>query len=240
MKIFVALLVGLAALSSSAEEQKEPTLAEAKAAFAKADRALNDAWAAAKKALPENVVAELTIRQRAWVQFRDQRAQWEASGPDEAAAKRSPSYFSMAADLTESRVKWLRGRTTGWGDTLTGSWIDSYGGTVEIVAEENRLLFVFSVVRGHTLDLGSLAGVAAWNERIGWFSDKGRDKAKDDEASLAFIRRDGEIEVIGANTTYYHGVHAYFDGVYCKVASLDEKRKAAVTQAAESGQVPED
>lgn len=240
MKYLIPLLVIVSVLPSLAEEQKEPTLAEAKAAFAKADRALNEAWAATKKALPESVLAELTIRQRAWVEFRDQRARWEASGPDEAAARRSPAYFSMAADLTDDRVKWLRGRTKGWGDTLTGLWIDSYGGTVEIVAQEARLLFVFSVVRGHTLDLGALAGVAAWNEKIGWFSDKGRDKDTADESNISFIGRDGEIEVIGANTTQYHGAHAYFDGFYCKVASLDDKQQGAVIKAAESGQVPEE
>lgn len=240
MKYLITLLLSFAVLPALAEEQKEPTLAEAKAAFAKADRALNEAWAAMKKALPESEVQELTIRQRAWVEFRDRRARWEAPEPDETAARRSPSYFSFAADLTQDRVKWLRGRTKGYGDTLTGSWIDSYGGTVEIVEQENRLLFVFSVVRGHTLDLGSLAGVASWNERIGWFSDKGRDKDKADEANLSFIRRDGEIEVTGANTSHYHGVHAYFDGFYCKVASLDDKQKAAVIKAAESGIVPEE
>lgn len=240
MKYLIPLLVTFFAVSALAEEQKEPTLAEAKAAFGKADRALNEAWAATKKALPENVLAELTIRQRAWVEFREQRARREASGQDEAAARRSPSYFSTAADLTEDRVKWLRGRIKGWGDTLTGVWIDSYGGTMEIVEQEHRILFVFGVVRGHTFDLGSLAGVAAWNERIGWFSDKGRDKEKADETNLSFIRHDHEIEVIGANTSHYHGVHAYFDGHYCKIASLDDKQKAAVIQAAESGQVPEE
>lgn len=244
MKIVIPLLILFSFLPALAEEGKEPTLAEAKAAFAKADRALNEAWAAAKKALPESVMAELTIRQRAWVEFRDRRARLETPEPesDAAAARRSPVYFATAAQLTDDRVKWLRGRTKGEGDTLTGSWIDSYGGTVEIVEEKNRLLFVFSVVRGHTFDLGSLAGVATWNERIGWFSDKGRDKDKDkaDETNLSFTRRDGEIEVIGANTSHYHGAHAYFDGLYCKVASLDDKQKAAVIKAAESGEVPEE
>lgn len=240
MRILIPLFVVLVVLPAVAEEQKEPTLAEAKAAFAKADRALNEAWAAIKDALPESTVQELTIRQRAWVEYRDRRARLEASGADEAAARRSPSYFSTAAELTEDRVKWLRGRAKGPGDTLTGSWVDSYGGTLEIVEQENRLLFVLSVVRGHNFNMGSLAGVAAWNESIGWFSDKGRDKDKTDETNLSFIRRDGEIEVTGANTSHYHGAHAYFDGHYCKVASLDEKRKAAVIQAAESGEVPEE
>ena len=47
----------------SAAEEKPKTLAEAKAAFAKADRALNEAWTAAKKALPEPEYTELQIKQ---------------------------------------------------------------------------------------------------------------------------------------------------------------------------------
>ena len=58
----------------SAEEQTPKTLAEAKAEFAKADKALNEAWAAAKKALPESEFAELQVKQRNWVKYRDDLA----------------------------------------------------------------------------------------------------------------------------------------------------------------------
>ena len=227
-------------LAATAEE-KTPTLAEAKAAYAKADHSLNEAWAAAKKALPETEFAELQIKQREWVQFRDSRARGQDRNMSEAEAKKTASYFETAAELTATRAEWLRGRIKNESDpSLTGLWIDSFGGSVEIVHEKERLLFVISVVRGPTFHTGALAGVATWNTPLGWFSDKGRDPKKTEETNLAFVQRGFVLELIGANTFEYHGARAYFDGAYCKIAPLDGKRKAEITKAAESGEVPEE
>jgi hypothetical protein len=87
--------------------------------------------------------------------------------------------------------------------------------------------------------VGVIAGTAQWNTSIGWFSDKGRDAEKTEESNLSFIERDGYLEVIGANTSYYHGARAYFDGKYYKIAALEEKDEASVVQAGETGTVPE-
>ena len=81
--------------------------------------------------------------------------------------------------------------------------------------------------------------MASWNTPLGWFSDKGRNKEKPEESNLTFVSRGNVLEIIGANTSYYHGARAYFDGEYCKVGKLDEKQKAEVTKAAESGAVEE-
>jgi hypothetical protein len=56
---------------------------------------------------------------------------------------------------------------------------------------------------------------------------------------LALLRRGSLLELIGANTSYYHGARAYFDGGYCKTGNLDEKTKAEVTKSAEAGAVEE-
>jgi hypothetical protein len=114
-------------------------------------------------------------------------------------------------------------------------WIDGQGGTVEIVEQNGRLLFDFNVVRGPAHNLGVLAGGAVWNEGIGWFSDKGRDKEKAGETNIAFIRRDLRLEVIAANASHYHGHRAYFDGLYFKAASLDAQEQAATARAGEAG-----
>lgn len=45
--------------------------------------------------------------------------------------------------------------------------------------------------------------------------------------------------MIGANTSYYHGQRAYFDGTYYKIAPLEDKEKANIIKAGESGNVPE-
>ena len=233
-------LLAVPVVRVSAEEPKPKTLAEAKAAFAKADKALNDAWAAAKKALDESEFAELPTKQRRWVLYRDDRARGHDRDRSEAEAKKTSEYYETAAELTQARADWLRGRIRNDADSsLTGLWIDSFGGTLEIVQEKERLFFVLEVVRGPTFHTGSLAGVASWNTPLGWFSDKGRDKEKPEETNLAFVSRGAVLEIIGANTSYYHGARAYFDGEYCKAGDLDEKRKAEITKSAEAGAVEE-
>ena len=238
------------AQAKEATPEKEPTLAEAKAAFAKADRALNQAWSTAKAATSGGTLAELTQKQRAWLEFRDYRAGYESEQAGQKDPKRSAVWHTTAAGLTESRVEWLRGwteTTKKQDETLTGVWADSYGGRMYVVqqpaagaaADEpgvGRLLFSIEVVRGPTYHSGSVAGVASWNDRIGWWSDKGRDAEKKDEANLAFVARDGTLEVIGANTGEYHGARAHFDGIYVKVEPLDEETQAVLIKAAESGE----
>ena len=215
------------------------SLAEAKAAFAKADKALNEAWTAAKKALPESEFASLQIKQRDWMKFRESGARAESRDAGEAEGSRNAAYYEAAARITESRVEWLRGRAGNETESLTGVWIDSFGGIVEIVQEKERLLFAITVVRGPTFHTGALAGVATWNAPLGWFSDKGRDKEKTEESNVAFVQRGNVLELIGANTSHYHGARAYFDGEYCLSGPLDDKHKAELIKAAESGEVPE-
>jgi uncharacterized protein YecT (DUF1311 family) len=238
LKVAVALAV--VPLLSAAAEEKAKTLAEAKAEFTKADKALNEAWAAAKKALlEESEFAELQVKQRIWLQYREVQALGANRENGEQEGKQTVAAFETSAALTRSRVDWLHGRIRNEGESLTGLWIDSFGGTLEIVQEKEKLFFVIEVVRGPTFHSGSVAGVATWNSPLGWFSDKGREKEKTEETNLAFVSRGGVLEIIGAQTSYYHGARAYFDGEYCKVGHLDEKQKAELLKAAESGAMPE-
>src|ERR1044071_9537254 len=105
----VGVLLALPLFAAAAEE-KPKTLAEAKAAFTKADKALNEAWAAAKKALGEAEFAELQVKQRDWVKYKEdmsRRANRDSGDPE---GKQSATYFETAAALTQSRADWLRGR----------------------------------------------------------------------------------------------------------------------------------
>ena len=226
-------------MALSAEEQRPKTQAEAKAAFEKADKALNEAWAAAKKTLSESDFAALQVKQRNWLKYREDQARGANRDNGEPEGKQTAAYYETAAELTSSRAEWLRGRVANEDDSLTGLWIDSFGGTLQIVQEKERLLFVIEVVRGPTFHTGSLTGIATWNTPLGWFSDKGRDKEKTDESNLTFVSRGTVLEIIGANTSYYHGARAYFDGEYCKVGTLDEKAKGELLKAAERGAVEE-
>ena len=237
-RVCLAALLSLP-LFASGEETKPKTLPEAKAAFLKADKALNEAWSAAQKALAESDFAELQVKQRDWMKYREDRARGANRENGEPEAKLTAGYYEAATELTQSRADWLRGRVTNEADSLTGLWIDSFGGAIEIVQEKDRLLFVAEVVRGPTFHTGSLTGVASWTTPLGWCSDKGRDKEKTEESNLVFVARGSVLEIIGANTSHYHGARAYFDGEYCKVGELDADRKAAVIKAAETGEVEE-
>ena len=227
----VAVALALPMLVAVAEE-KPKTLAEAKAAFTKADKALNEAWTAAKKTLEELEFADLQVKQRNWLKYKEDMSRRANRDNGEPEGKQSATYFETAAALTQSRADWLRGRVKNEDESLTGLWSDSFGGTVEIVQEKERLLFEIEVVRGPTFHTGSIGGVATWNSPLGWFSDKDhRDAEKEEETNLVFVSRGSVLEIVGAQTSYYHGARAYFDGHYCKVGALDEKRKAEIIKA---------
>jgi uncharacterized protein YecT (DUF1311 family) len=238
----LALALCLLAVVARAEDQNA-SLVEAKAAFAKADRALNEAWTALKKALPDKIFTEMKAQQRGWLESRDRLALEASPAPqDPAEAKRSATYWHTAASLTEIRAQWLRRLADNEDDPLTGLWTDGNGGTLEIVerTETQKLFFVFHVVRGRALHIGVIAGAAHWNSPLGWFSDKGREADKPEETNIAFVEKERHLEVTGANTSYYHGARAYFDGAYYKIGPLEEKAQQNVVKAGETGEVPEE
>ena len=244
--LFSALLLVAALVIPGFAQDKKLTPQQAKALFEKADKALNEAWAAAKKTLPESEFNKLKEDQRGWVEHRDYLARSPiyagAEGHDELALD-SAEYLEAAAGLADERTAWLKGLAREWGaeEGLSGVWTDSYGGRIEIVEQEGKLHFIIDCVRGPTSHVGGLAGIAAWNDHIGWFSDKGREEKGDDpETNLSFILRDRRLEVIGARTGFYHGARAYFDGEYVKTATLNAKAQAKVTNAAKTGDIPEE
>ena len=241
---FFTLLMLTVCLSTASAQDKPLDAKAAKAVFDKADLALNAAWSAAKQALPEEEFNKLKEDQRAWVEYRDYLARspmYTGADAQGELALDAPEYLEAAAGLEDMLTEWLKGLIHEWKDeTLTGEWTDSYGGSIELVEREGHLHFIIQCVRGPTSHVGGLSGIAAWNPNIGWFSDKGRDKEKTDETNLSFILRDKKLEVIGANTGYYHGARAYFDGSYVKVKALDAKAQAKIVKAAKSGDLPEE
>lgn len=228
-----------------AQQDKPLTPKQVKALYDKADKALNDAWAAAKAALPEAEFNKLKEQQRNWVAYRDYLARspmYTGAATQGELSLDAPEYLEAAAGLADSRTDWLRGFVRDWkDDKLTGLWTDSYGGRIEIVEREGHLCFVMECVRGPTSHTGGLAGMATWNRTIGWFSDKGRgDKGGAPETNLSFVLRDKRLEVMGAKTGYYHGARAYFDGEYVKVQALDAGTQQKIVKAAKSGEIPEE
>ncbi|MGV3661048.1 MAG: lysozyme inhibitor LprI family protein [Prosthecobacter sp.] len=243
---FPAILLLFSFLTLGASlAQDALTPRQARAKFEKADKALNEAWAAAKAKLPEAEFNKLKDSQRAWVEYRDYLARSPLySGADSQGelALDSAEYLSAAAELEDMRTEWLQAlvEEKPEDETLTGVWTDSYGGTLQVVEREGELFFIIECVRGPTSHIGGLSGVAAWNQTIGWYSDKGVDKEKEEVTSLSFTMRDNQLEIIGANTGHYHGARAYFDGSYVKTGALNTKAQAKVVKAAKSGELQEE
>lgn len=242
-RAFVLIPLVFLALIQPRAEERRLTRKEAQEQFDLADDELNEVWAELKSKMPPAEFAELKEEQRAWLEHRDYLALspgYSGAPSEEAQARKSVEYLTTAAALAEARATWLKGLLREEGGSLTGVWTDSYGGHMEIVEENGHLHFTIEVVRGPTAHIGGIAGIGSWNSTIGWFSDKGRDKDKTDETNLAFIFRNNRLEVIGANTSEYHGARAYFDGHYVKVGDLDDKAQAKVKKAAKSGEISEE
>lgn len=239
LTILAAVCFALLSPARAQKEEKPPTLKEAKAEFEKQDRALNAAWEQVKKDLPAGDFAALKEEQRGWIAWRDDLAAspgYSGAEGDETQRKQSAEYFSTAASLTGERTDWLKGLVSkDTPETMTGRWTDSYGGTIEIVEKDKKLYLSIDVVRGPTAHLGSLSGIAQWNETIGWFSDKGLDKEKTEETNIAFVYDSTKLQLTGANTQHYHGARAHFDGEYVRTGKLDAKTQASVLKAAKTG-----
>lgn len=240
------LLLSTALLGSAFAEDKPLTREAAKALFDKSDRALNEAWAAAKKALSEEEFIKLKEDQRAWVWYRDILAQSTSYagsglvGDDGLLPLDSLEYFRAATGVTDERAAWLRGLVTQWSDdNLTGVWNDSRGGYITIVEKDGHLYFEAECARGPFIHMGTLSGVATWNSPIGWFSDKGQVNEKEEETNLSFVLRDNKLQITGANTRYYHGSRAYFDGSYVRVESLTPRQQLKIIKSVTTGEEPE-
>lgn len=217
-----------------AQEEKKQTAQQAKELFEKEDRLLNEAWAAAKKALSEADFNELKEEQRAWMEYRDYLARSPLYTGAEAQGELpldSPEYLEAAAGLSETRTEWLKGLVKKFADeTLTGVWTDSYGGRIEIAEKDGHLHFSIVCVRGQSSHVGDLEGIAVWNRPIGWFSDKGKNDTGEQEANLCFVLRNHRLEITGANTSHYHGARAYFDGTYLRVGTLSAERQKELVE----------
>jgi uncharacterized protein YecT (DUF1311 family) len=99
------------------------TLEQAKAKFANADKALNQAYSKAKSALHEGYFSELHVNQRDWIEYRDYRSEQAAAfdgGAAEGQEKTTVEYWSSLAAITEERVEIITGWTK-W-DQFAHEW----------------------------------------------------------------------------------------------------------------------
>lgn len=213
-------------------------VAKARHEFSEADKELNDAWAKVTAGMSKPELDDLRQDQREWLEYRDYLATSPAAtgaGGQGKLPKDSEEFLKMAAAMTRDRTSWLVGRMQHWNDeSLTGIWSDSLGGSISILEQKGLIRFSIGTVRGQSLNMGEISGEAVWNRPIGWFSDK-RVKATSDgedhgETNLAFVLENHALHLTGANTGYYHGFNAYFDGIYVKIRNLSDAERNELLQ----------
>ncbi len=227
---FVPIVFVLFVLTTPTVAQEE-TLKGAQEAFARIDRQMNEVYGEVKKKLDEWKFKKVQDGQCDWIEYRDARAEFHLQpidgGAEQGNEKKNAEYWNALAYLTETRIEALRGWLTvdDYEEDWEGVWIDGYGGELLIEEKaEGSVKFTIHVVRGPTYHLGALAGTAKTNGSLGRFSIK--PEGTEDETWLTFLQNEGRVEVLGANTMYYHGARAYFDGKYIRVGKLtDEHRK---------------
>lgn len=246
--LMLSWLMGSALLCSAAESRKH-TLAEARVRFQEVDKGLNDTYEVARKKLSTEKFQQLRDEQRIWLGFREELAlapSYSGVPDDPVLAKRSAEYFDALVELTKERDEWI---TQAWifgllegdaSDALTAIWRDRSGGYMETFEEGAKLHFLIRVVRGRKSRISVIAGVAQWNERIGWFKERGGEKDQASLGNLAFVSRDRKrLEVIASTTAHQFGDIASFEGDYIKVGRLSEPARLKLLKAAETGQIDE-
>ncbi|MCU0796351.1 MAG: DUF1311 domain-containing protein [Akkermansiaceae bacterium] len=222
----ITLLVMSASLAFSAE------LEDAKAAFAKQDKALNAAYAGLKKDLAPEIFAKVQEDQRGWVEYREAISDFQTEGEEK---ENSAAWFETAAGMTESRIEWLEAwRKATLREGWEGRYSDGFGGLLEIVEEGGKVHFRLSVVRGPTYHSGEIGGVLRINGGTAWFETQGEDS--EDPTWLTFLEEhdgSGRITVHGENTSYFHGMRAYFEGSYLWLGKLSAEDRKAVLEPEE-------
>ena len=230
-----------------AQDEKPLTLEQEKSAFQAADAALNKAYQTAKSTLSEWEFSELQEDQREWIEFRDSSSQSSAvydDGPQfEEREESSTAFWRTMKFLTQTRARIIKGWTEGTDreNFWDGEWTDGYGGWLRILQDEDTGTFRFfiEVVRGPTYHLGMLSGQAKTNGSMAFFSDEGTDEKTGDDPETWLIFDAAEsgprLTIRGVNTSYYHGVRAYFGGTYTWVGELDEAARKEVLTGKREG-----
>jgi len=213
------------------------SLAEAKEAFAVADRALNEAYREAREALAPYLFEELRDEQRAWLAERDERSanvtRWD-SQVVEGNVEGNPGYWIHLEGLTLQRLMvvqaWALDGT--FEKVWEGAWTDGEGGLLLIEEGEGKeIRFRIDVVRGPTYHIGNIGGVARSLAATARFATQA--EGEEEETWITFLQEGRKLRVIGENTQYFHGMRAYFDGDYFRFRGLLPEDREEIAEASE-------
>ncbi len=226
--LFASLLFVSAAFASDPK-----TIPAARSAYEKADKELNKVYSEARNALAKPALDKLRDAQRRWIEYRDYMAERQAAlGGDNAAGADSRDtlgFWLTRCDLTKTRIDHLRAVLgKGVPPGISGHYEDSFNGSIDLIAQDDKILFRIEVVRGPTLHTGEISGVAIRKNQTADFSDGGKDHDDKQPTTLRFEFDGNQFELTGKNTQMYHGARAYFDGHYLKYRALTNEETAAL------------
>ena len=175
-------------------------------------------------------MTELRQKERDWLQYRDMMAEsapFFNTGAQSDAPKRTVDYWEEMTNINQARIDFLRaysGKKMPAG--ITGTYSDSYGGTLQLEEKKSGVAFSINTVRGMARNTGDIDGVAQRSGDKLTFKD--HPDAGDDRApcEITFTLSDGHIvKVEEKNGDYYHGFNANFDGDYYKTGKLEKPVK---------------
>ena len=224
----LALALGMIFLSGpvAGEESETERLQKAKRDFTAADADLNKTFQALRKKLPADEFKELRDQQRKWLDYRDYMAadqprQNEYQGND---PKQSSYYWDAMADLTKARAEFLRASfDSALPKGISGSYEDSYGGSLNLEERADGVAFQINVVRGPTSHAGGLVGLAPFKDGVAVYKEQVEAGEEREPCELTFTFSKGQsVKIDGKNTEHYHGARAYFTGTYFKIAKLEK------------------
>lgn len=178
--------------------------------------------------------------------FVSNQAEWEQILADESGVIAKPGAPVNASPkesegvdlkhgvmLIKRRVSWIHGLMDHFksgGDGLTGFWSDNRGGWMSLVDKNGVIYFSASCIRGRDHYHGHVRGHAVKNGKRAIF----KDTPMDEEVKILFTKKGPWLRVEGTNTDVYHGLQAYFDGDYVKIAPLTPaKQKLVISSSKE-------
>jgi hypothetical protein len=135
--------------------------------------------------------------------------------------------LEYGAMLIKRRTSWIHGmmdHLKNRGDGLTGFWSDNRGGWMSLVDKNGVIYFSASCIRGRDHYHGHVRGHAIKNGKRAIF----KDTPMDEEVKILFTKKGPWLRVEGTNTDVYHGLQAYFDGDYVKIAPLTPAKQKLV------------
>jgi uncharacterized protein YecT (DUF1311 family) len=205
-----------------------PTMAQAMAKFAAAERKLNTVWPRLKAEAREDARDILLESQRRWIDYREFRA----GGYLKENKKDDPRFWSYAASITDGRTALLRGwmeyLKAPYEESWTGLYCDSLGeDEIQMVHIGNKVWFTISIRQGPTYHIGKIWDTAEVNVNMARYTDNNSDSP----AWLTFIRhadRAERMQVIETNAHGHRGVRCRFNGHYIRVRGLSKLEQDAV------------